>query len=70
MIATVRDVRGITHIAIRLPDEDSPHEAPIIGALCEDTIGNFLGGLFTAWTSNEVGEGLPDCMSCLVRSVS
>lgn len=56
------------HVAIRLPgEEDGPGEEPVIGALCEDTIANLLGGSFAAWTIDEVGEGLPDCMSCLVK---
>lgn len=71
MIATVRDERGVTHAAIRLPEEeDGPGEEPMIGALCEDTVANLLGGSFTVWTTDEIGEGLLDCMSCLVRSAS
>jgi hypothetical protein len=68
MTGVVRDDMGVTHVAIRLPDEeDGPGEPPVIGALCEDTIDNLLGGSYTAWTADEVGEGLSDCMSCLVR---
>lgn len=68
MIATVRDLRGVTHVAIRRPEEeDGPGEEPMIGALCEDTLISILEGTFTIWTTDEIGEGLPDCMSCLVR---
>jgi hypothetical protein len=67
-MAVVRDERGVTHVAIRLPDEEDGHdEAPVIGALCEDTMDNLLSGMFTAWKAGEIEEGLPDCMSCLVR---
>lgn len=73
MTATVRDLRGVTHVAMRLPDDvagiggDTP-DGIVIGALCEDTLDNLLGGTFTSWTTDEIGEELPDCMSCLVRS--
>lgn len=71
MTAVVRDERGVTHEAIRLlEEEDGPGEEPMIGALCEDTVANILRGSFTVWTTDEIGEGVPDCMSCLVRSVS
>ena len=68
MTWVVRDERGVMHVAIRLPEEeDGPGEEPVIGALCEVTIDNLLGGSFMAWSPDEIGEGLPDCMSCLVR---
>ncbi len=66
MIATVRDERGVTHVAIRIPDGKPLHERPVIGALCEDTIKILLCGMFTTWTIDEVSEGVSDCMSCLV----
>jgi hypothetical protein len=73
MIAVVRDARGVTHVAMRLPDDadgirgDTPSSV-VIGALCEYTLDNLLGGTFTSWTTNEIEDGLPDCMSCLVVS--
>lgn len=70
MTATVRDERGIAHVAIRLPvEEDAPGESKNIeiGALCEDTVANLFAGSFTVWTVDEIEEGLPDCMTCLVR---
>jgi len=74
MIATVRDERGVTHVAIRFPDDadgvlgDAPTDGVVIGALCEDTMDNLLGnGSFTTWTTDEIGERPSDCMSCLVR---
>lgn len=69
MIAVVRDLRGVTHVAIRLPEEDDgPGEEPMIGALCEDRLDRMFRGMtYTVWTTDEIGEGLPDCMACLVR---
>lgn len=69
MTATVRDLRDVTHVAICRPEwEDEPGEEPMIGALCEDTLDQFLEGTLTVWTTNEIGEDLADCMSCLVRN--
>lgn len=75
MIAVVRDERGVTHEAVRRAYRaggirwDTP-DGVMVGALCEDTLENLLSGSFITWTTDEIGEGLPDCMSCLVRSVS
>ncbi len=67
MIAVVRDARGVTHVAILLPDEEvDPGKGPVIGALCEHTISNIFSGSFTAWEADEIEEEQPDCMSCLV----
>lgn len=68
MTAVVRDDRNVTHQAIRIPyEEDEPDGPPVIGALCEATINGLLSGRYTAWTIDEVGEGQPDCMSCLTK---
>ena len=38
MTAVVRDLRGVTHVAIRLPEEEREAcEMPVISALCEAT---------------------------------
>lgn len=42
----------------------------MVGALCEDTVYNLISGSFTVWTTDEISEGQPDCMSCLVRGAS
>lgn len=62
MTATVRDARGITHVAVRYDSE----EGPLVNALCKSTIMNvFFGESFMAWNPDEIGEDPPDCMSCL-----
>lgn len=65
MIPVVRDSRGVTHAAVLLPDE--PGGPPVIGSLCEQTVAVLLSGRFTTWAADELEDGLPNCMSCLVR---
>lgn len=65
--AVVRDHAGVSHVAILHSVEEVPGEGPVIGALCEDVVYPPVTTTFTAWSANEIEDGEPDCMACIVE---
>ena len=71
MTSTVRDVRGVTHVAILWSVDQAFGESSVIGALCEDTYERIFdfNTVFTLWNVNEIEDDMPDCMTCLVKTM-